>query len=119
MDMFVAKHDANRMSAPLGTEFLFREKELEKAKTALHDNDVLLIAGPAGVGKTRFALELCRQLAEENSYTVFVIKNNNLQLYEDLVSAVEEGKDYLVLVDDANELSGLHHVLEYLSLIHI
>lgn len=114
MDMFVAKHDANRMSAPLGTEFLFREKELEKAKTALHDNDVLLIAGPAGVGKTRFALELCRQLAEENSYTVFVIKNNNLQLYEDLVFAVEEGKDYLVLVDDANELSGLHHVLEYL-----
>lgn len=114
IDMFVAKHDANRMSAPLGTEFLFREKELEKAKTTLHDNDVLLITGPAGVGKTRFALELCRQLAEENSYTVFVIKNNNLQLYEDLVSAVEEGKDYLVLVDDANELSGLNHVLEYL-----
>ena len=50
----------------------------------------------------------------ENGYTVFVIKNNNLQLYEDLVSAVEEGKDYLVLVDDANELSGLNHVLEYL-----
>ncbi len=114
LDVFVAKHDANKMSAPLGTEFLLREKELEKAKSALRDSDVLLIAGPAGVGKTRFALELCRQLAEENGYTVFVIKNNNLQLYEDLVSAVEEGKEYLVLVDDANELSGLHHVLEYL-----
>lgn len=114
LDVFVAKHDANKMSAPLGTEFLLREKELEKAKSALHDNDVLLIAGPAGVGKTRFALELCRQLAEENDYTVFVIKNNNLQLYEDLVSAIEEGKNYLVLVDDANELSGLRHVLEYL-----
>ena len=119
MDMFVAKHDANRMSAPLGTEFLFREKELEKAKTALHDNDVLLIAGPAGVGKTKFALELCRQLAEENGYTVFVIKNNNSQLYADLVSAVEEGKNYLVLVDDANELSGLNHVLEYLPKVAI
>lgn len=114
LDVFVAKHDANKMSAPLGTEFLLREKELEKAKSALRGNDVLLIAGPAGVGKTRFALELCRQLAEENGYTVFVIKNNNLQLYEDLVSAIEEGKNYLVLVDDANELSGLHHVLEYL-----
>ena len=114
MDMFVAKHDANKMSAPLGTEFLRREEELEKAKTALRDNDVLLIAGPAGVGKTRFALELCRQLAEENDYTVLVIRNNNLQLYEDLVSAIEEGKDYLVFVDDANELSELHHVLEYL-----
>jgi len=93
LDMFVAKHDANKMSAPLGTEFLLREMELEKAKTALRDNDVLLIAGPAGVGKTRFALELCRQLAEENGYTALVIKNNNLQLYEDLVSAIEEGKE--------------------------
>lgn len=115
LDMFVARHDANKMSAPLGTEFLLREKELEKAKSALYDNDVLLIAGPAGVGKTRFALELCRQLAEEKGYTVLVIKNNNLQLYEDLVSAIEEGKEYLVLVDDANELSGLHHVLDYLQ----
>ena len=114
LDVFVARHDANKISAPLGTEFLFREKELEKAKSALHDNDVLLIAGPAGVGKTRFALELCRQLAEEIGYTVLVIKNNNLQLYEDLVSAIEEGKEYLVLVDDADELSGLHHVLDYL-----
>ena len=115
LDMFVAKHDANKMSAPLGTEFLLREMELEKAKTALRDNDALLIAGPAGVGKTRFALELCQQLAEENGYTVLVIRNNNLQLYEDLVSAIEEGKDYLVFVDDANELSELHYVLEYLS----
>ena len=114
LDMFVARHDANKMSAPLGTEFLLREKEQEKAKSALHDNDVLLITGPAGVGKTRFALELCRQLAEEMGYTVLVIKNNNLQLYEDLVSAIEEGKEYLILVDDANELSGLHYVLDYL-----
>lgn len=114
LDMFVARHDANKMSAPLGTEFLLREKEQEKAKSALHDNDVFLITGPAGVGKTRFALELCRQLAEEMGYTVLVIKNNNLQLYEDLVSAIEEGKEYLILVDDANELSGLHYVLDYL-----
>lgn len=112
---FIAKHDANKMSAPLGTEFLLREKELEKAKSNLRDNDVLLVAGPPGVGKTRFALELCRKLAEENGYTVFVIKNNNLQLHEDLVSAIEKGKNYLVLVDDANELSGLRYVLEYIT----
>ena len=114
LDIFVAKHDANKMSAPLGTEFLFREEELEKAKTALCSNDVLLIAGPAGVGKTRFALELCRQLAEEKGYVVLVIKNNDLPLYDDLVVAIEDGKDYLVLVDDANQISGLHYVLEYL-----
>lgn len=114
LDVFVAKHDANKMSAPLGTEFLLREEELEKAKVALSRNDVLLIARPAGVGKTRFALELCRQLAEEKGYDVLVIKNNDLVLYYDLVAAIEEGKEYLVLVDDANQLSGLHHVLDFL-----
>lgn len=115
LDVFVAEHDANKMSAPLETKFLLREKELEEAKSYLHNNDVLIIAGPAGVGKTRFALEICRKLAEENGYIVFVIKNNNLQLYDDLVSVIEEGKNYLVLVDDANELSELRHVLDYLS----
>lgn len=113
-DIFIKNHDANIMSAPLGTEFLFRTEELQEAKTALYDKDVLLIAGPAGVGKTRFALELCHQLSEEKGYVVLVIKNNNLPLYEDLIAAIESGKEYLVLVDDANELSGLHHVLDYL-----
>lgn len=114
LDIFVEKHDANKMSAPLNTEFLFRNEELEKAKAALHSNEVLLIAGPAGVGKTRFAVELCRQLAEKDGYTVLVIKNNDLQLYDDLVSAIEEGREYLVLVDDANELPGLRLVLDCL-----
>lgn len=65
LNVFVDKHDANKLSAPLSTEFLFRNDELKKAKAALNSSDVLLVAGPAGVGKTRFALELCRQLAEE------------------------------------------------------
>lgn len=116
-DIFVQKHDANTMSAPLGTKFLFRTEELEEAKAALYDKDVLLIAGSAGVGKTRFALELCYQLSKEKDYVVLVVKNNNLPLYEDLVSAIEYGKEYLVLVDDANELSGLHYVLDYLPKI--
>ncbi len=114
LDIFVRDHDANIMSAPLGTEFLFRTEELQEATTALYDKDVLLIAGPAGVGKTRFALELCHQLSEEKGYVVLVIKNKNLPLYEDLIASIESGNEYLVLVDDANELSGLHHVLDYL-----
>lgn len=114
LDMFVARHDANKMAAPLKTDFLFREKELEEAINALNDYDVLLIAGSAGVGKTRFALEVCRQLCQKNDYTVLVIKSNDLQLYDDLVTSIESDKNYLVLVDDANELSGLRYVLDYL-----
>lgn len=114
VDVFVARHDANKMAAPLGTDFLFREKEVEEAINDLNSSDVLLIAGPAGVGKTRFALEVCRQLSAKAGYEVLVIKSNDLQLYDDLVTSIESNKNYLVLVDDANELSGLRYVLDYL-----
>lgn len=114
LDVFVARHDANKMAAPLETDFLFREKEVEEAINDLNSSDVLLIAGPAGVGKTRFALEVCRQLSERVGYEVLVIKSNDLQLYDDLVTSIESDKNYLVFVDDANELSGLRYVLDYL-----
>ena len=114
LDIFVATHDANEISAPLKTNFLFREKELDQAIASLQKSDVLLISGPAGIGKTRFALELCQKLSALDSYSVLCVRSNNLPLYEDLIAAIEEDKKYLVLIDDANELSGLRHIFEFL-----
>jgi predicted ATPase/class 3 adenylate cyclase len=57
------------------TAFLGRERELHQAVTLVleHDPRVLTILGPGGTGKTRFAIELARLLAEEaDGGTVFV-----------------------------------------------
>lgn len=111
---FVQVHDANKMSAPLETKFMLREEKLKEAKEKLTLNDVLVLSGPAGVGKTRLALQICRELACENGYEILCIKSNGLELYEDLVTTIEEDKNYLAFVDDANELTGLHFVLDFL-----
>ena len=111
---FVQIHDANKMSAPLETKFMLREAELKEAKEKLNLSDVLILSGPAGVGKTRLALQICRELASENGYEILCIKSNGLELYEDLVTTIEEDKNYLAFVDDANELTGLHFVLDFL-----
>jgi predicted ATPase/class 3 adenylate cyclase len=49
------------------TAFLGREHELHQAVTVLfeHDPRLLTILGPGGTGKTRFAIELARLLAED------------------------------------------------------
>ncbi len=112
---FIRTHDANQMSAPLDTTFLCREEELSSAKEKLEESKVLVISGPAGTGKTRLALKLCEDYSREKGLEVLCIKSNGLELYEDLTSALEPGVAYLVFVDDANELSGLHFVLDYLS----
>lgn len=114
MREFIRTHDANKMSAPLDTEFMFREKELKSAKEKLSQSDVLVLSGPAGFGKTRLALQLCKEIAAECGYEVLCIKSNGLELYDDLITTIETGKNYLVLVDDANELTGLHFVLDFL-----
>ena len=57
------------------TPFLGREHELVEAITVVleHDPRVLTILGPGGVGKTRFAIQLGRLLADEAAGgTVFV-----------------------------------------------
>ena len=57
------------------TRFLGRERELSEAATRWLDREprVLTIIGPGGTGKTRFAIELARFLAEEaDGGTVFV-----------------------------------------------
>lgn len=116
---FIQAHDANKMSAPLNTEFMVREEELNSAKEKLGSGDILVLSGPAGVGKTRLALQLCDEIASENGYEVLCIKSNGLELYEDLITSIETGKNYLVFVDDANELTGLHFVLDFLPKVAI
>ena len=57
------------------TRFLGREQELFDAVSLVYERDprVLTILGPGGTGKTRFALELARLLAEDaDGGTVFV-----------------------------------------------
>jgi predicted ATPase/class 3 adenylate cyclase len=57
------------------TRFLGRERELFDAVSLVLDRDprVLTIVGPGGTGKTRFAIELARLLAEEaDGATLFI-----------------------------------------------
>ena len=57
------------------TKFVGREQELFDAVSLVYERDprVLTILGPGGTGKTRFAIELARLLAEEaDGGTVFV-----------------------------------------------
>jgi GTPase SAR1 family protein len=115
IEVFMQVHDNNRMSAPLNTEFMFREKEIEIASEMLERSNILLVYGPSGVGKTRFSVELCKKLEDEQGYKTICIRSNGLEIYEDLLSAIEPNEKYVAFVDDANELAGLQFVLEYLQ----
>ena len=115
IDDFIKLNDNNIMTAPLNTVFHFREEELQNIVNSLGTSSVVIIGGKSGVGKTRLALEAASLYEKTGNYKIFCVKSNKLEIYNDLVSTIKKGENYLFIVDDANELEQFNFILEYVN----
>lgn len=111
---FVIKYDSSPTSAPLKTNFMFRQIEIESIKSSLSEVNAILISGDAGIGKTRLALEAAEQYAKENNFELWVMRNNNEPIWDDLHLYFEKTGRYIIIIDDANEIGNLKTYLEFL-----
>lgn len=110
---FVGNYNKNVLAAPLDTVFQFRETEISKLFDALNTTNVVIISGQAGVGKTRLGLEVSRKYIATQNACFYCIRSNGLPVYEDLKSFLSVPGKYVLLVDDANQLTGLEHIVEH------
>jgi len=115
-DDFVSSYDKSQYSTPLDTEFHFREKEIEQALAQLNSGRLVLVSGPAGVGKSRLALEVMRQFNVANpDYEVFCIRDRGQDLFEDLKVYFSRPGRFLLLVDDANRIGKFDYITHLLQ----
>lgn len=110
---FIKHYDASKLAAPLATQFLFREDALESIDQLFGKTDVVILTGPAGTGKTRLALQYAEAYSKSTDSQLLCIHDNALPIYEDLVLYMEMPGRYVLVVDDANQLSGLQYVAQY------
>ncbi len=102
------------LSTPLDNKFYFRDDELSKIKSALESSDILVLTGPPGVGKSKLALAAMSDwVSTYPDYEIYCISNKHIQIYEDLKSYIKNGKNYVLLIDDANRQS--QNLLQILS----
>lgn len=115
LDDFISLYDSNEFAAPLNTIFQNRKEELKTIVEAINQNNVVIIQGQAGIGKTRLAIEAIKKASIENGNRLLCVKNNNLDIYDDLVTYTKESGDYLFFIDDANDLIGLPLIIQYIE----
>lgn len=71
---FVDLYDSSETAAPLSTVFQNRSVELKALIEGIRCNKVVIVHGPAGVGKTRLVLEATRTIAKEDGYKLLCVK---------------------------------------------
>ncbi len=114
-DEFVALYSKNAIATPLNTNFHFRKSELEEVLQKLDDNNLVIISGKTGIGKSRFALEACNLFAESHpGYQVRCIFLRGADLFEDLRVHFSEPGQYLIFVDDANRVNQFNCIVDLL-----
>jgi hypothetical protein len=115
MDKFISLYGKNRLATRLDTAFYFREEEIGYIIAAMKENDLVIISGQAGVGKSRLALECCRKFFEINpSFEIWCIFNRGVDLFEDTRVYFSAPDDFLIFVDDANRISGFQYIVQLL-----
>ena len=116
LDEFVSLYERNKLATTLQTNFHFRVDEKDSLLSLIQDNNLIIISGKAGVGKSRIAIECYRHyIKENNTYKAYCIFNRGIDLFEDIKSYFSDYGDFLIFVDDANRISGFQYIVQLLQ----
>jgi hypothetical protein len=104
IDNFILFHHrfAGEWVTPIDNPMIGREDESKEVLQCLRENKVVVVGGSPGVGKTKFAIEILRAKQIRSSTPVFVVKNNNGEVWNDLKYLKQRLQNFILLIDDAD-----------------
>ncbi|HDR4425269.1 hypothetical protein [Bacillus thuringiensis] len=110
---FVSINDSAKLATPLNVDIFGREEEIENILKTMDEEQIILISGLPGVGKTRLALEVMKRFKEQhNEYKLKCLRNNGQNIYDDLNLYFSQSGSYLLMIDDANLLTNIQLILD-------
>jgi hypothetical protein len=113
---FIKINDSAKLATPLNIDIFGREDEIESILKVMNEEQIILISGLPGVGKTRLSIEIMKLFKEQHSeYKMKCLRNNGQNIYDDLNLYFSESGSYLLMIDDANLLTNIQLILDLFS----
>lgn len=115
IDSFVNRFSSTRFSyqTPLdNTYFEINDQPVSKGLELLSTNDVIIISGDAGMGKTRYAIEMGKAFSDKTGAKVFIIEESNRNIRE-ILDSIAKDTSYLFIIDDANRTAIWNEAIEF------
>ncbi|MBW2741419.1 MAG: hypothetical protein JRE64_21825, partial [Deltaproteobacteria bacterium] len=114
-DEFITSWNKNRLATRLDTSFHFRDEEVKIVLQGIESNNLFIVSGRAGIGKSKLVVECCERFKQNHpEYEVLCILNRGPDLFEDLRVYFSEPGNFLIFVDDANRISRFEYVVQIL-----
>lgn len=107
LDEFESAVEKNSFASTLKVDLLGRDEEINELLAALEGDQLVLVYGRPGSGKTRLCVEALRRYADRSGAYPLVIQSNKMPIWNDLANDVPKEDPSIILLDDANELSDL------------
>ena len=118
IDRFKERLERQSRNLPFSTAFVGREKEIQDIISLIQAGTrVIVIYGNPGVGKTRFCLELSKEIKKlENfqEYEIRFVRDTDESLLSAIHSELDPRQKYIIVADDANRLGHLDDLSEIL-----
>lgn len=122
IEKFVEEYDngKQKLATPLGVGFVDRGDKLNEILDILENQDIVIISGSAGVGKTKLALEsIKRFISSHIDYNSFAIAPKGADLIGDLSAYFDVNQNSLLLIDDVNRVDKFEQILGFYNHLNL
>ena len=116
---YMKEYNMKKGSVKINNELLYRDDEKKEILQNIADNDIVLISGKSGCGKTHLILDIMiNDKSQLNEYKILCIKNRNQNLFDDLKKYLKKDNKYIIFIDDINNINDIGQILYFLNPIN-